>query len=346
MESIGIRMGEFPRAQVGVYDFRGEDFAADSQYFGLQLHETILIAHLKRVADGIDIHITRPFMLYTSTGFSLSYGKGDGGIYQDGRAASFLRGGNFSRTIDGDGRLVLEGGSGFWSGGLPLAVEARIGDRFDWIDSGRMKLSGRLIGPALQTYVSTHEGRSGVGVCHTGVFFEAEGEVLGEAVSGILIVEHVFSPPGKILADSAIRRRFAGGWNGFATVFEDGSSQHGHIAYGAGPFRFANIMDGDRHIACGIDSIATEYDPSGLGRRIEYRLSNGEVWEFVTEATMIDMLEMARAAGSDVRVHKGWLGRVGEQRARRNWYSIQEWVPDRMIDNPPEAIPGDVPRAF
>src|SRR5207244_3916371 len=127
--------------------------------------------------------------------------------------------------------------------------------------SGHIALSGRLIGPAMQTYVPSRRGHAGVGVCHTGTFYEAQGTVFGQAASGILIVEHVFSPPGEVLADSSIRRRFAGGWNGFASVFEDGSSQHGHIAFGAGPFRFANIMDGDRHIACRIDSIETETDP-------------------------------------------------------------------------------------
>jgi len=346
MKTVGLRMGEFPRAIIGAFDFKGEDFQANSTYFGLHLHETYLIAHLRRKSDGRDVHITRPLMLFTSSGLSLSAGKSEGGIYQDSRGAGFLRGGTFSRGLDSDGNLRLKGSSGFWSGGSALEVEARVGTRFTWDDSGKLSLSGRLLGPGMQTYVPSHRDRLGTGVCHTGTFYEGEGSVLDEPVSGILIVEQIFCPPGEILADSSIRRRFAGGWNGFASVFEDGTTQHGHFAYGAGPFRFANIMDGERYIACGIESIQTETGSDGLGRRIEYRLDNGEIWEFVTQNTLMDMLSQARAAGSTAQLHKGYLGRVGETRRRRDWYSIQEWVPERLRNNAPEATREDMPRGF
>ena len=346
MQTVNLRMGEFPRASIGAFDFRGEDFQGDSSYFGLHLQETYLIAHLRRKSDGRDVHITRPLMLYTSSGLSFSTGRSESQIYQDPRSAEFLRGGIFVRAVDSNGALVLKSSTGFWSGGVDLSVEAHIGDTFSWEDSGKFSLRGRLLGPGMQTYVPSRRGRQGTGVCHTGTFYEGEGTVFGEPVSGILIIEHVFCPPGEILADSSIRRRFAGGWNGFASVFEDGSTQHGHFAFGAGPFRFANIMDGERHIACGIDSIKTETDPDGLGRRIEYQLANGETWEFATQSTLMDMLAKARAAGSTVQVHKGYLGRVGEQRRRRNWYSIQEWVPERLRNDAQEAAHGDVPRGF
>jgi hypothetical protein len=105
-------------------------------------------------------------------------------------------------------------------------------------------------------------------------------------------------------------------------------------------------MDGDRHVACGIDSIETQSDANGLGRRVEYRLANGERWEFVTQNTLMDMLAQARALGSTVQIHKGYFGRVGEIRRRRNWYSIQEWVPERLRNDAPEADHEDVPRGF
>jgi hypothetical protein len=60
----------------------------------------------------------------------------------------------------------------------------------------------------------------------------------------------------------------------------------------------------------------------------------------------MDMLTQARAVGSTVQVHKGYLGRVGETRKRRNWYSIQEWVPERLRNDATEATHEDVPRDF
>lgn len=346
MHSVGLRMGEFPLATFGAFDFQPEDFQSDSRYFGLNLSETYLIAHLRSKVDGRDIHVTRPIMLFTSGGFSLSGAGADGGVYQDARGAGFMRGGIYHREIDADGALHLNGWGALWGGESPLTVDVRVGKEFVWEDSGQMSLCGRLIGPGAKTYVPSRRGRQGTGVCHTGVFFEGEGTVLGEPVSGIMIIEQIFTEPGEVLSDSSIRKRFAGGWNGFATVFEDGTSHQGHIAYGAGPFRFANIIEGDRHIASEIVNIETELGDDGLGKRVEYTLANGEKWEFITTTTLMDMLKHARQAGSDVRLHKGYFQRVGENRKRRNWYSIQEWVPQRMVNNAPEAVEGDTPRGF
>ena len=346
MHSTGLRMGELPLATFSVFDFRGEDFLADSTYFGLHLSETFLIAHLRSRVDGRDVHITRPLMLCTSGGFSLSCTGPGGGIYQDPRSAGFLRGGTFRRDLDAQGALRLNGWSGLWGGASEFKVDVSLGDEVRWEDSGKLALQGRRIGPGAMTYVPSRRGRYGTGVCHTGVFYEAGGTVLGEPVQGIFIVEQIFTEPGEVLSDSSIRRRFAGGWNGFATVFEDGSSHLGHIAYGAGPFRFANIMEDGRHIAQEIVHIDTETDADGLGRRAVYTLANGEQWEFVRTTTLMDMLEHARAMGSAAQVHKGYLQRVGETRPRRNWYSIQEWVPQRMVNDAPEAVEGDVPRGF
>jgi hypothetical protein len=309
------------------------------------MHESYIIAHLRSKAGGRQLHLVRPMMLFTSSGLSFSCSRADGGIYQDARGAEFLRGGTFERRVDDSGAIRLTGSSGFWSGGVPLQVDVTLGERFEWLDSGHVELHGRSIGPSMQTYVASRERHGGTGVCHTGTFYEGGGTVFGEAVEGILVVEHVFSPPDKILADSSIRRRFAGGWNGFATVFEDGGTQHGHIAYGAGPFRFANIIDGDRHIASAIKSVRTETDAHGLGRRAEYHLANGEVWEFVTETTYMDFLALARAAGSTTQCHKGYVQRAGETRRRKAWYSIQEWVPERLRDGAAEAQ-DILPRGF
>lgn len=346
MHFAGHRMGEFPLATFGIFDFHGEDFLSDSRYFGLHLSETYLIAHLRSKVDGRDIHITRPIMLFTSGGFSLSATGEGGGVCQDPRSAGFLRGGTFHRELAGDGSLHLSGWSALWGGQSNLKVDVRVGDEFLWDDSGQMSLRGRRIGPGAQTYVPSRRGRMGTGVCHTGVFFEGEGTVLGEPVSGIMIIEQIFTEPGEVLSDSSIRRRFAGGWNGFATVFEDGSCHHGHIAYGAGPFRFANITENGRHIASRIASIHTETDSEGLGKRVEYTLESGDKWEFITTTTLMDMLRYARSVGSEAQLHKGYFQRVGETRKRRNWYSIQEWVPQRMVNDPPEAVEGDIPRGF
>jgi hypothetical protein len=167
------------------------------------------------------------------------------------------------------------------------------------------------------------------------VYYEVEGTLFGEPVSGFLILEMMFSPPGRTLHDSVLRRRYVGAWNAFATRFEDGSAQYGQIGFGARPFRYANIVDGEAHIHCPIESVDTEYAPDGMGSRVEYHLANGERWECVVGAdeTLRDMTRAAAAQGSNCQVHKGAVRRVGDTRSWRNRYAILEWFPDRLVNN-------------
>lgn len=326
-----LRMGEFEHAQTGIFEFAAGDFRSTSSYFGLDLHEAFLIAHVRNHALGRHLHVVRPIMLRTSGGVSFSVSRPDG-VYQDPRCVEFLRGGNFDREADRNGSLVFSGSSGFWAGATSETVSASFGESLAWSDSGRMTLAGRLLGPGTQAYIPSRDGDAAGGLCHTALFYEGQGQLFDEAVSGIVILEQAFSPRGQIVSDSAVRRRFVGGWNGFASVFEDGSTQYGHLTYGTGPFRYANIVDGDRHISCPVESVKAETTREGLGSRLEYHLANGETWEFVAEANgaMKDMIALAKRLGSKAQVHKGHVGRVGERRRRRNWYSIQEWFPDRL----------------
>ena len=171
-------------------------------------------------------------------------------------------------------------------------MHASFGNEVIWQDSNELELSGRLLGPGTQVYVPWRDGGVSGGTAHTGVFYEVKGFLFGEPVVGILILEQIFSPPGKMLHNSVLRRKYVGSWNGFANVFDDGSVQCGQFGFGAGPFRHGIIVDGDRHIVTHVDSVKTEYKEDGLGSRLEYQLSNGATWECVVEknGTMIDLL--------------------------------------------------------
>ena len=296
-----------------------------------------MIAHVRNHATGRHLHMVRPVMLRTSPGASFSVSASEG-IYQDARSSAFLRGGNWNRGLDPNGALTLSGTSGFWAGNAPETVSAAFGTQLAWSDSGHLQLTGNLLGPGTQAYIPSREGAAAGGLCHTAIFYEVNGQIFDESVSGIVILEQAFSPPGYILSDSAVRRRFVGGWNGFASVFEDGTVQFGHLTYGSGPFCFANIVDGERHVCCPVTAIKTETTPEGLGKRIEYTLANGALWESVAESNgaMRDMIALAARQGASTQLHKGHVGKLSETRRRRNWYSIQEWYPERLVANPPD----------
>jgi hypothetical protein len=334
MVSSGLRMGEFSQDQIGLFDFNAEDFQASSRYFGLELAEAYFISHLRSPDLKQHYHATRPVYLTSSAGMLSGIGRGDG-IYHDPRGERFLRGGFVDRSIEGQGNLSFQGRAGVWSGGVEKTFEARFGEHVQWQDSGELELKGRLLGPGTQVYVPWREGAFVGGTAHTGVFYEVSGTLFGEPVVGIVVLEQIFSPPGQVLHQSVLRKKYVGAWNGFANVFEDGSVQYGQFGYGAGPVKHGVIVDGSRQIVSHVNGVQTEYAPDGIGRRLEYRLDNGEVWESVVEpnGTMMDLLNSARAQGSQAQIHKGYVGQLGETRTRRAWYSILDWFPERLVSN-------------
>jgi len=338
MSQAALRMGEFERDHIGLFDFHPEDFQSTSTYFGLELGEAYFISHLRSVDLKRHYHATRPVYLYSSSGMLSGIAKDDG-IYHDPRGERFLRGGFMARSIDKNGNLAFHGSGGTWSGGVEKTVQATFGAEVTWRDSGELELKGRLLGPGTQVHVPWRDGNTAGGTAHTGIFYEVEGFLFGEPVVGIVVLEQIFNPPGKTLHNSILRRTYIGAWNGLANVFDDGSVQYGQFGFGAGPFKHGIIVDGDRHVVCHVDSIKTQYKADGLGSRLEYHLANGETWESVVEqnGTMIDLLNTARQQGASAQVHKGHVGPLGESRRRRAWYSILEWFPERLVMDASDA---------
>lgn len=60
---------------------------------------------------------------------------------------------------------------------------------------------------------------------------------------------------------------------------------------------------------------------------------------------MRDMIALAVRLGSTAQLHKGHVAQVGETRRRRNWYSIQEWFPERLVAGN-EPVVESAPRGF
>jgi hypothetical protein len=327
-------LGEFDHAIAGLFDFVPKDTIPTASYFGLQLSDTYVMAHLRDSSRTRQLHVVRPVAQETTAGMSFSASREDG-IYSDPRGGEFLRGGYIHRAIDSEGNLTLAGSSGTWSGADNKTLEMSFGRDAFWRDSGRLDIRGRAMGPGLQLLVPWREGERAGGILDASIYYEVEGTLFGEAVSGFLILEMMFSPAGRTLHDSVLRRRYVGAWNAFATRFEDGSTQYGQIGFGAGPFRYANIVDGGKHICSPVASVETKYGPDGMGSHVEYRLANGERWECLVgrDETLRDMTRAAAAQGSNCQIHKGSVGRVGDARSWRNRYAILEWFPDRLVNN-------------
>jgi hypothetical protein len=231
--TAAFRLGEFSQATLGLFDFNAHDLSPRASYFGLHLSDTYMMAHLR--GGGRQLHVVRPLAAETSPGLSFSSEREDG-IYADPRGVQFMRGGFLKRGIDADGALTFAGGGGAWSGGSAQTYQASFAARMEWRDSGQLELTGRLLGPGIQFHIPWRDGDAAGGTYYAGLFYEVEGTLFDEPVTGIVILDHTFSPPGQSLHDSVVRRRYIGAWNAFATVFADGTAQYGQFGYGAGPF--------------------------------------------------------------------------------------------------------------
>ena len=257
-----LRLGEFDTRRLACSSSRWM-ISRDRELLRAQeLNEAYLIAHVRDHARNRHLHMVRPIMLRTSRGVLHGVPRGRGLPGPSHAELSARPTSNVAWTRGQSRFLRLErllGGYDFADCRSVVRAQAIL------VGLWRFRLEGRPPGPGTQAYVPSRDGDAAGGLCHTALFYEAEGRLFDEQVAGIVIIEQAFSPPGRILGDSAVRRRFGGGWNGFASVFEDGSFQYGHLTCGRGPFRYANIVDGGRHISCPV-APSLQTGATGLGR--------------------------------------------------------------------------------
>jgi hypothetical protein len=199
-------------------------------------------------------------------------------------------------------------------------------------DSGLVDLQGSIMGPGEWTLLPWAAGKPEA-TMHTITYYNVEGKVYGRPVRGITVFENVWNPPGTTWGDSPVSNKYLGVWCSFAHEFKDGTVQYGQIANWTSAGCFANIMDNGRHIESDVKSTRVIYRDDGFAARIEFELANGETWECFTEknGASIDTYKMAKSTGKNYRTgHKGYGGRVGDNRERRSWYGIFEVFPDRL----------------
>ena len=92
MDAAKLRMGEFALDQIGLFDFRPEDFQSTSTYFGLGLAEVLPYCPSTKPRSGTTLPCCTAVYLSTSSGVLSGIAKKDG-VYHDPRGERFLRGG-------------------------------------------------------------------------------------------------------------------------------------------------------------------------------------------------------------------------------------------------------------
>jgi len=303
-----------------------------ARHFGLVLSETWMTAHVRSDSiPGRHYHILRHFRPGTTTGVMAAASEIDG-VYYSNRSQEFSRGGSVRRFSDQTGDLNFIGSSGFYGGNAGPTLNAKIGSAaISWDDSGLLALRGDSLGIGHYVYLPWPQG-GGKGTVHAHFYFSVCGELFGEKISGIVAFENVWLPPETLWGESPIVQKFQGVWCAFATEWEDGSVQYGHLVDWTGAGSFASIVDQGRYVRSGLQVTDVKYREDGFVARTEFALDDGETWEAVTEGNgaLVDQFKMAQRAGENFRAHKGYVAKVGETRNRKRWYSIEEIFPDRL----------------
>jgi hypothetical protein len=201
-------------------------------------------------------------------------------------------------------------------------------ERVRWEESGGLvRLEGTLAGPGFHVYTPWPGGAA----YYTSLAYRAEGQILGEEVTGFVGMDQSYLPHGVDWNESPIWNRLQGAWIVFANEYEDGSIEWGHISHGAERFSFATIGDGSGALLSDTTRVSSTIEFSTPAREFVDRIvydCDGDLWEFVKEPAG-DMVDFSAA-------RPGWfgqvgrVGRVGEARPLRRWWAWQEVFPSRL----------------
>lgn len=317
------RRGDFgAQPLAGLFNPVMEDGSHLASYFGLMLEGSWPYGVL-RAESGTVYALLRKVVGLTTRGLYIQR-SGEDGLHIDPACFTAASGGKVARNLR-DGVDFYE--SSQYPGGPGFTVELG-SDHFEWEESGGLvRLEGTIAGPGFHVYTPWPGG----GSYYTSLAYRAQGQIMGEEVTGFVGMDQSYLPHGIDWNESPIWNRLQGAWIVFANEYHDGSVEWGHISHGAERFTFATIGDGTGSLLADTTKVSSVVEFSGLSRGFVDRIvydCDGDAWEFVKEPAG-DMLDFSAA-------RPGWfgqvgrVGRVGETRTRRRWWAWQEVFPSRL----------------
>ncbi len=215
-------------------------------------------------------------------------------------------------TAGGDGvRFTAEA----HNGDEPLACLVTATD-LTWEEGSILHLGGRDISPGLQWHLPDVDGS----MLYTSRLFVVKGHVAGTPVRGIAGVDDVHLSPGRrnYVDDPITRHHLSTAWCTWATCYDDGTAESGHVAFGPGRFGFAirSTSEGDIAIGRRIDGDVTHAD--GLPAHATFDIDDTP-WDFT-----IDPFGRCAPAGGPVLQAEGLFQRRGETRHATTWSASLE----------------------
>jgi hypothetical protein len=194
---------------------------------------------------------------------------------------------------------------------------------FHWEEQDVCSIDGEIIWPGLQWYLIARDEST----FYASLMFHAKGQIMGEPVEGFIFLEQAYMAEGGMLyahRDTLVAKGVETTWNTFATRYDDGSIEAGHVILGNDRSGFFMVTDGKNVLkrtsnATGEVLRATD-GPWHAGIRID---ADGEAWEIVTEPR----LRLVSTAKMPNPQQEGRMQRVGETRKAVAWCNWGESAP-------------------
>lgn len=302
---------------ISAYTPRLEEMDPRATQFGMSL-QAIYVYGAFRDADGALFGLIRKFVGPLTTGLGLMSVR-DGGLRVDPASTRGARGAS-TRRLSADAH-TYEGQP--MPGEEPFAI--RVTDReMSWSEGELMSLDGVLGAPAIQIYIPSHVESA----MYASQLYPASGTILGRSVSGFMLFDQSYMPPGIDWKDSRVFNDLEYAWGAFATEYEDGALEWGHLCLGRERFSFAAIADRDGEVLFTTDVTGgVDVGADDWAERISLR-ARDEDWEWIADADgrIVDF----SAARPGYFAQTGWARRVGESRRPTRWFAWQETFPERL----------------
>ncbi len=196
-------------------------------------------------------------------------------------------------------------------------MECMLGpERVDWSEGAILHVAGNDVSPGLQWYLPDPDGS----MLYVSRLFIVDGHFDNVAVRGVVGIDDVFLDTGRrnYVDDPITAHHRSQAWCTWATLYDDGSAESGHVAFGPDRFGFGirSASNGAVDIATNVSGTVTMN--AGLPEHASFRIDDQE-WEFV-----VDQHGRCAPTGGPVLQAEGWLRRSGETRRPTVWSASLE----------------------
>jgi hypothetical protein len=188
-----------------------------------------------------------------------------------------------------------------------------------WNEGALVDLAGAEVTPGLQWRLP--KGDDHEGMAYRSRIFQVAGTIDGVAVDGFVGYDEVHLPSGRqnYIDDPLTMSHFSEAWCTWATAYDDGSVEAGHVAFGRNGFGFGLRSTDGAAFATTVVSGTVTRDGQGCPTHLAFDI-DGEAWEFSAD----DRGMPAQPLPGPVRQAEGCFHRVGENRRPVVWCATPE----------------------